>query len=405
MTSNDPSVVKRLHSQRAVVLVFIGACLSSMSAFLIAPYLVTYLTGTAGFSVALAGSVIGISYWFLRASGFSASFLLRRFSIKQLMIGGSALRTLGYLPLLTGNVPLIVAGMIAIGIGAGIYFPLSKTYLNQVLPAELQLAGLSWRNAYANTGVALGPILGLTLLDVPVALVLTATGIFTLLTAAFFWLPTIQNAARPSSGGHLATYGRVLRSSTVVSVILVSFAIGGVLIQLESLLPLWARRHDALPLVAVVFTLNAVLVVVGQAVGVFVVSRLRTRLVLAIGSIAIVLGLGLFEVTTLVWAAWLVAALGISAGEIVLGLSNDNVLRRFELHEQVAAYGIVGLFDATGGLLGGILGGFFFAGWKRGALPAGPFAAVAAIASIVLIIAVIFARHPNNETKVAGVDN
>lgn len=375
-----------------------------MSAFLVAPYLATYLVSDIRVTPAVAGSVIGLSYWFLRASGLSAAFFLRWLSVKQLMLVGSTLRTIGYLPLLSSNFTLIIIGLAAVGVGAGLYFPLSKAYLNAIVPEDSQLKALSWRNVYANIGVALGPVLGLALLSLsPATLIFTAAAIFAVVSVLLLFLPHISLARETEHRG-LRLYSRVALTRRTSSVLAASFVLGGVFIQLESLLPLWAKENSVEALIAIVFTANAVLVVAGQGLGVLIVTRTTPRWSFLIGGSTAVIGLLLFGPTNPAWLFWIMGITVLTIGEVVLGLTNDNLIRGFKGDEQVAAYGIAGLMDATGGLAGAALGAALFAGWQSGAGQVVPFIPIAAGAGVLVLVALVIAPHKTTTEEITAHD-
>ncbi|GAA1970534.1 MFS transporter [Amycolatopsis minnesotensis] len=338
----------------AAGVLLLGSFVSSLSAFLVAPYLATQLSAEAGLSPATVGVLLGTSYWFLRGSSLFAGPVVARFGYRKVMLYGGALRIPGYALLVSHSLVAVTIGLVLVGIGGGLYFPTSKALLLRIVPEQHQLRALSVRNMTANTGVAVGPLLGwLTIQSAgPATLFLATSGAFALLAVLVCALP---DPVRPSAPA--ATVRRSLLSTALLGVVVLSFFLGGLLIQLESIVPIRISGAGLAGLVGIVFATNAVTVVAAQQPVVRFLQRFGTTASVLAGFGLFGSGLALFAVGEFRVPVWIGGTVLFSVGEVLLGLVVDDQVRRFPEGVTTSVYGMAGVLDAFGGLGLGYLGG------------------------------------------------
>lgn len=338
----------------AAGVLMLGSFVSSLSAFLVAPYLATQLSAEAGLSPATVGVLLGTSYWFLRGSSLFASPVVARFGYRKVMLYGGALRVPGYALLVSHSLIAVTIGLVLVGIGGGLYFPTSKALLLRIVPEPHQLRALSIRNMLANAGVAVGPLLGwLTIRSAgPATLFLATSGAFVLLAMLVRALPDPVHPSTPP-----ATMRRSLLSTALLGVVVLSFFLGGLLIQLESIVPIRVSGAGLAGLVGILFATNAVTVVAVQQPVVRFLQRFGTTASLFAGFGLFGSGLALFAAGDLRVPVWISGTVLFSVGEVLLGLVLDDQVRRFPEGATTSVYGLAGVLDAFGGLGLGYFGG------------------------------------------------
>ncbi|MDR1448827.1 MAG: MFS transporter [Propionibacteriaceae bacterium] len=160
-----------------VTTLLVTSFFSSLSGFIVTPFIAVYLVSHAHVSVQAAGLYIGFIYWCLTAGSIIDGPLSERFGVKAVMIAGLIIRVPGYLLFLwADNSALLLLACLVTGLGGSLYFPTSKATLILLTPERLRLRAFAVRNMCANVGVALGPLLGAVLLHFsPALLFITAS--------------------------------------------------------------------------------------------------------------------------------------------------------------------------------------------------------------------------------------
>lgn len=388
-----------------VLVLLLGAFVSSVGVLLVAPFLSIYLHRTGGVPAAAVGLLLGVSYWSTRASGLVAGALAGRMPPRRVMLSGNGMRAAGYLLLATGSPAWITAAVLLVGTGSGLFFPVSKAYLLRLVDDEHQLPAISARNVCANTGVALGPLLGMAVFAAgPRLLFPAAAAVFGLLTLVLLRLPEVGGEPPAASYWRSAAALAVRRS--VVVVMVGTALLGLAVVQLESALPLLVARGPTTALAGLVFLVNAGIVVAAQPAAVRVVTRLPGRASTAGGFGLFAAGILLVSVPPAVWPLWLAGVVLFSAGEVWVSLWIDDRVRREEPAAVAAVYGLSGVSDACGGFAGAWLG-TALAGSHGAAVPGLPSSywtlAVAVTAAAALACALLPGPgHPPPAAQRAG---
>lgn len=329
---------------RDEMLLHAGAFLSSIGVLLVAPYLAVYLTRDIGWSATAAGFGVGLGFWFTRVAGLAGGWACRRVPPAVVMHGGNGLRIVGYLLFLDTHPALIVGGLVLTGAGAGLYFPAAKDLLIRVVPEPRQLRSLAIRNAAANLGTALGPLVGLVAFHADPRLMFgTAAGVFLALTLSQLSMRLGDGAPR-----HPAT-AAVPTMAFLRPLLLVAAADGVAAILLESAFPQVVASTGTDRMLTAMFLANSVAVILLQPVGLRLVSR-SARLALPLGLLAVALGVLPFSLAAAGPAVWVCGVLLIAFAEVVVALWLDDRVRH--LPHPASIYGRLSLFDGFGGLLG-----------------------------------------------------
>ncbi len=358
-----------------VSIILAGSFLSSMSAFLVAPYLMVFLTRDAHVAVGLAGTFIGLQYWLLRAGGLIADPFVRRYGHRAVMLWGGGLRIPGYLLMALQTVPTIAVGLCLVGLGGGLYFPPSKSFLIRLLPKEYQLTGLSVRNVTANVGVAIGPLIG-TLGAQYFGLrgvVVSAALCFTALAILVRFLPSLAELSEvsakkeagggerpiaavsgedsPASSGWRSFLTLLPKERIVFALIPLSLLLGAFLTQMDTLLPEVLAYHSLDSWLGVAFTVNAICAVALQPIGLAAVRRsfLLVGLLASLGSVGLFLSLIPQFISV---GSIILAVFSLTLVEVVASMAIDDAIRVLPQKRVTLAYGVQGLCDGIGGLFG-----------------------------------------------------
>lgn len=329
---------------RDEALLHAGAFLSSVGVLLVAPYLAVYLTRDIGWSATAAGFVIGLGFWFTRVAGLAGGWACRRVRPLVVMHVGNALRIAGYLLLLRTDPPSIAAGLVLTGTGGGLYFPAAKDLLIRVVSEPRQLRALAIRNAAANVGVALGPLVGLAAFHAdPRIMFVGAAGVFLVLTLSQLTLRLGDGETRhPGSA-------RVTTMLSLRPLLLVAAFNGSAAILLESSFPQVVAQGGQDGVLTALFLTNSVAVVMLQPLGLRVVTR-AGGWALPLSGMAVGLGMLPFALAGAGLVAWIVGVLFIAVAEVVVTLWIDDRVRH--LPHPATVYGRLSLFDGFGGLAG-----------------------------------------------------
>lgn len=368
MAVNRPRIPRRpVWCTGPVLVLLFGAFVSCVGVLFVAPYLSLYLHERAGLSATTVGLLLGLSYWATRVSGIVAGALTNRLGPRAVMLLGNGLRTGGYLLLITDSVPLLAAALLIVGVGSGIFFPVSKGYLLRLVDEEHQLRAIAVRNVFANAGVAVGPLAGLLVfVQGPGLLFTLAAGIFGVLTVLLLRLPRVVEDTPVPRYWRAAARLAVRRS--VVLVMLATALLGLAIVQLESAFPMLVARGPSTALVSALFLVNALVVIVAQPVMVKAVSALSSRGSMAGGFALFAVSYAVLSVPSGLWPLWLAAVVVFSLAEVWVSLWIDDRVRREGAEEATTIYGVSGVSDACGGLGGAFLG-TVLVGTGTGALP------------------------------------
>jgi DHA1 family multidrug resistance protein-like MFS transporter len=330
---------------------------SSLSGFLVTPFIAVYLVDEGNVSLQTAGLYIGFIYWCLTAGSILGGPLADRFGTKAVMIAGLLLRMPGYLLFLWADdrLLLLIACLVT-GLGGALYFPTSKAALILLTPEGLRLRAFAVRNMCANVGVALGPLIGALLVQLsPTLLFITASAIFGVLTLVNLTLDVPHVPPHASEVGLKGLVG-ALRVRGVVAICLVSALFGFVYIHFESTVPLFLGKVDQTTFLSWMFVINAVVVVSTQFIATRLVEKLSIKLRSIIGFAFYGAGFACFALPVDAIAVWALGAVLFSFGEVVVGLLIDYEIALTVPERSASVFGISNLTNALGGLVGGGIG-------------------------------------------------
>jgi MFS family permease len=340
------------------LMLLIGNFAVAFGSNIVIPYLAVYLTQEQHLSPLVVATAITVKFWSQQGLSMLGGWIADRVGAITAMCGGLLVRALSYLLLIavSGPAPVVVACAL-LGFGGAIYVPASKSALVRLMGAGDQLKMVfALRSTANNVGCAVGPLAGsllLVLADARIGFVVTSAT-YVVLAAVLLRLRRLANFAAPAPTDPTAPVAAEattapVRRGKLAWVLACAFAFGFCYIQLEYALPVYTGSVQNSSLVGVLFTVNAIAVVLLQ-----VPLNQSTG---KIASSALVISGALLLMTASFGAASLGSVAGLigcvllfSAAEVLLDPRIDSeVANTVPAHRRGMAFGFVGTAMAVGG--------------------------------------------------------
>ncbi|MER7623371.1 MFS transporter [Streptomyces sp. NPDC126503] len=377
-----------------VLVLLVAAFVSGVGVFLVVPYLALHLRDGAGLSSAAVGLLLGLSYWSTRVSGLAAGALTQRWGMRRVMVFGSLLRVAGYPLLLGDSLAQVTCAVLLIGTGAGVFLPVARAALLRAVAEEHQLKAIGVRNMCANAGAALGPLAGmLVFVRGPVVLFVLAAAAFAAL------IPLLWRLRLPEAKGGAGTGPAYWRGAVALAgrrpVLLITAAttlLGLAVVQLESAFPLLVTSGPSVRPAGGLFLVNAALVIVAQSAVTRAVTGRGVRPVFVAGFALFAAAFVLLSAPASWWPLWLLAIGAFSVGEVAVSLWIDDRVRAQGADDATTVYGVSGVGDACGGLVGALFGAALIGGTQHSTPAADGWSGYWALAP--LLMAVVLALIP-----------
>ncbi|MDP2357028.1 MAG: MFS transporter [Beijerinckiaceae bacterium] len=362
---------------------------SNVGSYLIIPVLAVYLSEEGNIDIALVGTIFAVGSLAQMVGSLASGAVSNLLGIKATLICALLLRVFGFLSLLAlGNFWMIILGFSAVWTGSGLYVPVSKTYISLNSNAADRGRYLAWRSAAANAGVALGPLLGVVLLEIggylslfaSAALVFVAATVSNLLLLA---VETDESSLR-ASWLHYLSRARLMRLGRLVPLAFVSMFM---LAAFDIIVPIYGTGLIGPYAPQLAFFVNALAVIVLQSVFGAAVSGAVSRHSPAYAFCL----LGASAVLMLIsnsWALFVVAVVVFSVSEVALMLSVDLSASRSPAGDLGDTYAVT----AAGGSIGSAIGNQLFGLVYALTVPSSFWMF---FASLAVIFAVVFWLNPN----------
>jgi DHA1 family multidrug resistance protein-like MFS transporter len=328
---------------------------------LVLPYLAVYLTTEQGVSPWAAGAAFTAKLWAQQGLMIFGGSVADRIGTVRTMCLGLLMRALSYLLIVTAASDagaVIACGLL--GLGSALYIPAGKAALSRLVEGRAATTSVfALRSTANNAGTALGPLAGglLLLLASPGIGFLVAAALFLALLAPFWRLRhRIPHTGQPAAAGAAAAAKpgvlHVLRTcKRMIWIVMTAVVFGFCYVQIEYAMPITAAAEQGRAFAGVLFTVNAVAVVVLQLVLSARLGRLvDSAAVIALGLGAMAVGFGLFSEGSI--AFLLLGVVLFTVGEVIVDPRLDGeVAQAVPAAQRATAFGMVGLGVALGGTL------------------------------------------------------
>ncbi len=151
--------------------------------YMLIPYLAAYLSGDLGLVVWVVGTILGIRNLSQQGMYLIGGTIADRFGYKPCIVAGCALRTGGFAMLgLVDNLPSLIIASAATGFAGALFNPAVRAYVSHDA-GERRVEAFALFNVFYQTGILLGPLVGLALTGVAFELTcLVAASVFLVLT-------------------------------------------------------------------------------------------------------------------------------------------------------------------------------------------------------------------------------
>lgn len=258
--------------ERPVQLLLVNQLSINVGFYMLIPYLAAYLAGDLGLAVWVVGLVLGVRNFSQQGMFLIGGTLADRLGYKPLIVAGCALRTAGFGLLgVVDSVPALIIASAATGFAGALFNPAVRAYLAHDA-GERRVDAFALFNIFYQTGILLGPLIGLALTGVDFQLTCAvAAGVFAVLTAlqlrALPQRRATSDPDRPTSvlGNWRCVFANrsfVLFSIAMIGSYVLSF-------QVYLALPLEVRRLSGGGIagtvgVAVLFAVSSLLAIAGQ---------------------------------------------------------------------------------------------------------------------------------------------
>ncbi|KAK1183871.1 MFS transporter [Streptomyces sp. NBS 14/10] len=156
----------------------------NLAFYMLMPYLAAHLSGELGLEAWAVGLVLGVRNFSQQGMFLIGGTIADRLGYKAPIMAGCLLRTMGFGLLgWVDNLPALIAASAATGFAGALFNPAVRAYL-AAEAGERRVDAFATFNVYYQTGMLLGPLVGLALLAADFRLVCTtAAAIFAVLTA------------------------------------------------------------------------------------------------------------------------------------------------------------------------------------------------------------------------------
>ncbi|WP_245786122.1 MFS transporter [Lentzea albida] len=361
---------------RSVQLLLLNQFSINVGFYMLMPYLASHLSVTLALAGWAVGLVLGVRNFAQQGMFLIGGTLADRLGYKPLIVAGCALRTGGFALLgLVDGVPALVIASAATGFAGALFNPAVRAYVAaDAGPRRVEAFALF--NVFYQTGILVGPLVGLALTAVDFRLTcLVAAFVFLVLTV-LQWRSLPARAGSPSGDSVLADWRLVLSNRRFVLFALAMTGSYVLSFQVYLALPL---ASGSAVLTAVLFAVSGVLAVAGQLrVTAWARARLGPDRSLAAGMA--VLGLAFLPAVLGGWAGLVLCAALLALGTmVVFPFEMDKIVSLSGDRLVATHYGFYNTVVGVGILLGNLLTGVGFDAAARAGVPWVPWLVLTAL--------------------------
>ncbi|MET9633636.1 MFS transporter [Lentzea sp. NPDC006480] len=361
---------------RSVQLLLLNQFSINVGFYMLMPYLASHLSVTLALAGWAVGLVLGVRNFAQQGMFLIGGTLADRLGYKPLIVAGCALRTGGFALLgLVDGLPALVIASAATGFAGALFNPAVRAYVAaDAGPRRVEAFALF--NVFYQTGILVGPLIGLALTAVDFRLTcLVAAGVFLVLTV-LQWRSLPARAGQASGNSVLADWRVVAGNRRFVLFALAMTGSYVLSFQVYLALPL---ASGSTVLTAVLFAVSGVLAVVGQMrVTAWARRRFGPSRSLTLGMA--VLGLAFLPAVFGGWGGLILCAALLAMGTmVVFPFEMDKIVSLSGDRLVATHYGLYNTVVGVGILLGNLLTGIAFDSAARAGVPWMPWLALTSL--------------------------
>ncbi|MFD7782269.1 MDR family MFS transporter [Streptomyces nojiriensis] len=181
-----------------VQLLLINQLTINLGFYMLMPYLAAHLSNSLALATWAVGLILGVRNLSQQGMFLIGGMLADRLGYKPLIVAGCTLRTVGFAALaFAESLPALIAASAATGLAGALFNPAVRAYLASQAGEERRVDAFALFNVFYQTGILLGPLVGLALTSVsfPTTCAVAATLFAGLTLLQLRRLP--ENAATP----------------------------------------------------------------------------------------------------------------------------------------------------------------------------------------------------------------
>jgi MFS family permease len=361
---------------RSVQLLLLNQFSINVGFYMLMPYLASHLSVTLALAGWAVGLVLGVRNFAQQGMFLIGGTLADRLGYKPLIVAGCALRTGGFALLgLVDGLPALVIASAATGFAGALFNPAVRAYV-AADAGERRVEAFALFNVFYQTGILVGPLIGLALTAVDFRLTcLVAAGVFLVLTV-LQWRALPARSGSAGSGSVLADWRLVFANRGFVLFALAMTGSYVLSFQVYLALPL---ASGSAVLTAVLFAVSGVLAVVGQMrVTAWARARFGPDRALAAGML--VLGLAFLPAIFGGWPGLVLCAALLALGTmVVFPFEMDKIVSLSGDRLVATHYGLYNTVVGVGILFGNLLTGIAFDAAARAGVPWVPWLALTSV--------------------------
>ncbi|MFC3894847.1 MDR family MFS transporter [Lentzea rhizosphaerae] len=344
--------------------------------YMLMPYLASHLSVTLALAGWAVGLVLGVRNFAQQGMFLIGGTLADRLGYKPLIVAGCALRTGGFALLgLVDGLPALVIASALTGFAGALFNPAVRAYVAaDAGPRRVEAFALF--NVFYQTGILVGPLVGLALTAVDFRLTcLVAAFVFLVLTV-LQWR-SLPPRAGSSSGNSVLADWRVVAGNRRFVLFALAMT-GSYVLSFQVYLALPLASGSAV-LTAVLFAVSGVLAVAGQMrVTAWARERFGPDRSLVFGML--VLGLAFLPAILGGWAGLIMSAALLALGTmVVFPFEMDEIVSLSGDRLVATHYGLYNTVVGVGILLGNLLTGIAFDTAARAGVPWVPWLALTSV--------------------------
>jgi MFS family permease len=308
---------------------WVGTLVNRLGGFVV-PFLALYLTRNRGLDIAKAGAIVSLFGLGSMTAGPLGGTLADRIGRRATMLislfgGGLVMLALGW-----QTHPVAIAiNVLLLGLVSDLYRPAVSAMVADLVPPEKRMTAYGHLYWAINLGFSLAPVIAGLLASKSYLLLFAGDAVTTFLYGLIVWrrVPETRPAVQASHDGVAGSGLRgVLVDGVFMSFVALNFFIGLVFQQHGTTLPIDMTSHGiSESTYGVVIAVNGVLIILIQPGATRMMQRFRRSRVLAVASLLIGAGFGLYAIPgTAVWYATGVAVW--TLGEIASSPTTSSIV-------------------------------------------------------------------------------
>lgn len=331
----------------------------SLGSFIINPYYAIYVSDNLGYGVAFAGVLVSIKVISQRVFALFGGSMADIFPAVYAALAGVGVRALSFALLaLNANHEILLVSAVMNGIGGALFNPaIRKLLFTRYKEDDVKLKQvIAWRNAAFNLGAAIGPLIGVYLINLDFKGACVAITLIHIVVGLMLSGAKQAYQLRPTESGRrslIVELSASLFNPALFPVFALQFFFMYFYSHIEYLLPIFITHQYSEYFVSVVFFVNTLFVIFAQTVFSRIFNELRAgiawgAMVLFFISLAI---LSIFPgANPMIYGLLIVlGVIAFSTGEVILSIQVDYIATHVGGHlNSGTIFGAISLVAAGG---------------------------------------------------------